>query len=82
MKINYELEMQKELEKINENKPKLLLHSCCAPCSCAILEYLLKYFEIDIYYYNPNITEKDEYITRFKEQKWYLNEINYQMELI
>ena len=58
MKTNYELEMQKELDKIGINSgKKLLIHSCCAPCSCAILEYLKTYVDIDIYFYNPNIIE-------------------------
>ena len=52
---------QKELEKLISNlqregkTPKLLLHSCCAPCSSYVLEYLSDYFEITVFYYNPNI---------------------------
>lgn len=66
---------QKELEKIikeNENNgrvPRLLLHSCCAPCSSYCLEYLSQYFEITVYYYNPNIFPEEEYIRRAGEQK-------------
>lgn len=69
MKVNYELEMQKELNNISlDDNKKLLLHSCCAPCSCAIIEYLQDYFEIDIFFFNPNITQYDEYIKRLNEQ--------------
>ena len=55
---------------IEENKGKkrtLLLHACCAPCSSYVLEYLSKYFDITIYYYNPNIEEKTEFDKRVKE---------------
>ena len=61
---------QKELEVIikqNEDRsrvPRLFLHSCCAPCSSYVLEYLSKYFEITVFYYNPNISPKEEYAKR------------------
>ena len=66
---------QKELDNIIENlvagnhRPKLLIHSCCAPCSSYVLEYLSKYFEITIFYYNPNIYPEEEYIRRVEEQQ-------------
>lgn len=66
---------QKELEKILEKLPadgepkKLFLHSCCAPCSSYVLEYLSKYFAITVFYYNPNITASQEYFKRVEEQK-------------
>ncbi|MGL6066057.1 MAG: epoxyqueuosine reductase QueH [Cetobacterium sp.] len=83
MKINYELEMQKELDKIGlDSGKKLLIHSCCAPCSCAILEYLKKYLNIDIYFYNPNITEKEEYITRLEEQHTFNMAMNFEMTIL
>lgn len=64
---------QKELEKIiEENRkkdivPTLFLHACCAPCSSYCLEYLLQFFEITVFYYNPNISPKQEYQKRVKE---------------
>ena len=63
MKQNYDLLMEKEIKKIvaEGKKPRLLLHSCCAPCSCAVIEYLLQYFELTVFFYNPNITFEDEY---------------------
>lgn len=49
--------------------PSLLLHSCCAPCSSYVLEYLSDYFEITVFYYNPNIYPEEEYTKRVEEQK-------------
>lgn len=50
-------------------RPKLLLHSCCGPCSTSVLELLSKYFDIDVYYYNPNIYPESEFIKRKNEQQ-------------
>lgn len=70
MKINYQLKLDEILASLpKENKPSLLLHSCCGPCSSYVLEYLSKYFEITVFYYNPNITEHIEYEHRVEEQK-------------
>lgn len=71
MPINYQLKLDEILEEItNSNKvPKLLLHSCCAPCSSYVLEYLSNYFKITIFYYNPNIYPNSEYQKRVEEQK-------------
>lgn len=71
MKINYQLELEKIIDQIKNQPtvPTLLLHSCCAPCSSYVLEYLSQYFEITIFYFNPNITEKEEYQKRVEEQK-------------
>lgn len=49
--------------------PSLLLHSCCAPCSSYVLEYLSRYFRITVFYYNPNITDREEYRIRAREQE-------------
>ena len=57
----------KELESIDKPK-RILLHSCCAPCSSYVIEYLSDYFDISILYYNPNISPIDEYLKRKKEQ--------------
>lgn len=78
-KINY----QKELEKvINRNQaenrvPKLLLHACCAPCSSYCLEYLSQYFEITVLYFNPNISDKEEYEYRLNEEKRLISLMNF-----
>lgn len=69
-RINYQLMLDKITAK-NEGEdilPSLLLHSCCAPCSSYTIEYLSKYFSITILYYNPNISDKDEYEKRKAEQ--------------
>ena len=68
-KINYQKELDKITEKIGEKKPKLFLHSCCAPCSSYVLEYLTKYFDITLFYFNPNISPEEEYIKRVNEVK-------------
>lgn len=84
MKINYDILMEEELKKIKEKgeKPSLLLHSCCAPCSCSIIEYLLNFFDITIFFYNPNITEQEEYLKRFVEQKEYLERKGHKIEVV
>ena len=68
---NYQKELDQILAKLNPSieKPRLLLHSCCAPCSSYVLEYLHEYFQISIYFYNPNITDKTEYEKRILEVK-------------
>lgn len=63
------------LENLNY-RPKLLLHSCCGPCSSSVIELLSKYFDIDVYYYNPNIYPKEEYVKRMNEQKRLLDILN------
>lgn len=69
-KVNYQLELDKIIEKNAKDGivPKLLMHSCCAPCSSYCLTYLAEYFEITIMYYNPNISPESEYQKRVAEQ--------------
>lgn len=71
------------LEILNslENKPKLLLHSCCGPCSSHVISFLSKYFKIDVLYYNPNIYPKEEYIKRKNEQIKLINILKENCEL-
>ncbi len=70
MKINYHKLMLDEIDKITKEgrRPKLLLHSCCAPCSSFVIDYLSNYFEMEIYFFNPNIHPKNEYMRRLDEQ--------------
>ena len=77
--INYQLELEKIIEENKNNKtvPTLLLHSCCAPCSSYVLEYLSKYFMITVFYYNPNISSIEEYLKRKEEQIRFINEFNF-----
>ncbi|MDE6984055.1 MAG: epoxyqueuosine reductase QueH [Lachnospiraceae bacterium] len=65
---NYQRELDRLLEQLAD-APRLLLHSCCAPCSSYVLEYLRKYFAITVFYYNPNISMEAEYRRRVAEQK-------------
>lgn len=73
--MNYHNEM---LEIINnlDYRPKLLLHSCCGPCSTTVLSYLEEYFDIIVYYYNPNIEPIEEYEKRKSEQIRFIKEFN------
>lgn len=70
-KINYQIEMERELRSIHSRgqRPLLALHSCCAPCSSAVLERLNEHFRIALYYYNPNISPEKEFRHRVEEQK-------------
>lgn len=64
----YQQQLERMLTEIPRGE-KLLLHSCCAPCSSYVLEYLSEYFEILLYYYNPNIAPAEEYEHRLSEQR-------------
>ena len=66
MKINYQLALDKLIAGLT-GTPRLLLHACCAPCSSYVLEYLTEYFDITLYFYNPNITDAAEYDKRAAE---------------
>ena len=76
-RVNYQLILDKTLENIvKENRrPALLLHACCAPCSSYVLEYLTKYFDITLFYYNPNISPEKEYRYRVSEVKRLISEM-------
>lgn len=65
--MNYQKELEKLISTL-DHKPTLLLHSCCAPCSSYVLEYLEPYFKITVLYYNPNIEPINEYLKRKEEQ--------------
>ena len=76
---NYQKELDKIIEKLGVAAgcaPTLFLHSCCAPCSSYVLEYLRQYFRITVFYYNPNITEDAEYRKRVAEQKRLIESYN------
>lgn len=78
MKRNYQKELEQLLEKMKEYEatPTLFLHSCCAPCSSYVLEYLSQYFWITVFYYNPNIYPEEEYYKRVEEQKQFIKRFN------
>lgn len=66
----YRKELDKIIEEITKSNrtPSLLIHSCCAPCSSYVLEYLSAFFKITVFYFNPNIYPEDEYLKRLEEQ--------------
>lgn len=76
-KINYDLLQKKQLNDIKNSatKPKLLIHACCAPCSTACLEKIINYFDVTVYFYNPNITNESEYNKRLIELQNYLKSV-------
>ncbi len=76
-KVNYQLELDKTLKRLVEEhrRPKLLLHACCAPCSSYVLEYLEQYFDIVVFYYNPNISPESEYRHRVDEIRRLIREM-------
>jgi len=78
--MNYQKELESVLEALPDRSSTLLLHSCCAPCSSYVLEYLSQYFQITVYYYNPNISEHKEYEKRVAEQKRLIQQMNEKME--
>lgn len=81
-KRNYSKELEnkiQEFEKRNEH-PRVLLHACCAPCSSYCLEYLREFFDITVFFYNPNITSESEYKKRVEEEKRLISEYNRQVE--
>lgn len=75
-KVNYQKKLDQILNDQQSYGKRLLLHSCCAPCSSYVLVYLSRYFEITVFYYNPNITEQAEYQKRVAEQKRLIEELN------
>jgi predicted adenine nucleotide alpha hydrolase (AANH) superfamily ATPase len=68
MKINYQRVMEDTIIHLNGEKKSLLIHSCCAPCSSYVLEYLHTYFNITVLFYNPNMIDEDEFEKRYGEQ--------------
>ena len=71
-KINYDLKFKEIVGSFEGKKKKLLLHSCCAPCSTAVLEKVTPYFDVTVFFFNPNVTESEEYYLRLNEQKRFL----------
>lgn len=74
-KPNYQLETDKITSSLGGTKPKLLLHSCCGPCSSYVLEYLTRFFDITLLFYGPNIQPGEEYQKRLEHQRKVLEHI-------
>ncbi|MGL5051044.1 MAG: epoxyqueuosine reductase QueH [Fusobacteriaceae bacterium] len=83
-KENYENIMLDIIEdlKIKNITPTLLLHSCCAPCSAAVIEFLAQHFKLTVFFYNPNITDEEEYLKRKIEHLEYLKNNNLSIDFI
>ncbi len=84
MKINYSLALEKTLAEISGCgvKKRLLLHSCCAPCSSYVLEYIAKYFDLTLFFYNPNISPRSEFDFRLSELERFSCEAGYNAKII
>ncbi len=80
--MNYQKIMDSILEKEQNNRPTLLLHACCAPCSSYVLEYLNKIFDITILYYNPNIYPEEEFNKRLDELNKLILEMHINVKVI
>ena len=74
-KRNYQQELDRILEQQNGTHPRLLLHSCCGPCSSAVLEYLTQYFAVSVFWYNPNIYPQAEFDRRLQAQEKLLSKM-------
>lgn len=74
-KVNYDKEMEAEIARLEGKRPSLLLHSCCGPCSSAVMERLREHFRLTVLYYNPNIEPEAEYLHRRGEQQRLLQEL-------
>ena len=78
-KVNYQKEMENIIGRL-ESRPTLFLHSCCAPCSSYCMEYTREYFDVTVFYYNPNISSDEEYRKRLEEEKRLIAAFNKQVE--
>ena len=83
MAENYQKILEKVIEKNSALgiKPRLLLHVCCAPCSSYVLEFIQSHFDITAYFYNPNISSKEEFEKREKELKRFVKEFRAEAEI-
>ncbi len=84
MKQNYQRMLDELIEKNAAAgvRPRLLLHACCAPCSSYVLEYLDKHFEITLFFYNPNISAKEEFVHREDELRRFIKEFKAEARLV
>ena len=81
---NYQRELDKLINNIEETgkRPRLFLHACCAPCSSYVLEYLSSWFDICVYFYNPNIDTREEYDKRAEELRSMIQRMKVPVRLI
>ncbi len=81
MKINFDQEMNKIIEGLKGEKPRLLLHACCAPCATVCIERLKEFFDLTVYFYNPNMDGLEEYVMRANELKRLCKALNVSCEI-
>ncbi|MDE6604937.1 MAG: epoxyqueuosine reductase QueH [Clostridia bacterium] len=81
-KINYQLQLDNIIKNLDGKKPRLLLHACCAPCSSYCLEYLKNYFDITLFFYNPNISSAEEWEKRLNELKRLVKEMSLNFDIV
>lgn len=83
MKTNYSLILEKTLADIDKSgtKPRLLIQSCCAPCSSYVLEYISRYFDLTLYFCNPNISPREEYDFRLSELERFVRDAKYDVKI-
>ncbi|UHR02818.1 epoxyqueuosine reductase QueH [Peptoniphilus sp. GNH] len=79
--INYNNEMEKIINSLDK-RPRLLLHSCCGPCSTSVLERLASHFDLTIFFYNPNIYPEEEFYKRARVQKELLKKMGLSISLV
>ncbi len=79
-KVNYQKKTDEAIHRLCADKtvPNLLLHSCCAPCSSYVLEYLSRYFDLTVFYYNPNISPAEEYEKRASELERLVSDMTFE----
>lgn len=83
MQRNYYQEFLTTIQNLDANrKPKLLLHVCCAPCSSHCLQVVEPYFDVTVFYYNPNIAPFEEYQKRLSEEKRFLKEAHSNVKIV
>lgn len=75
-KVNYQKELDGLISSLGGRRPRLLLHSCCAPCSSYCIEYLARHFDITVLYYNPNISPAEEFYKRADEEERFIREFD------
>ncbi|MGN0631191.1 MAG: epoxyqueuosine reductase QueH, partial [Ruminococcus sp.] len=81
-KVNYQVKMEQLLGTLPKDRvPVLFLHACCAPCSSFVLQTLSRYFSIRLFFYNPNISPREEYLHRLDEVKRLISEMPLENEV-
>lgn len=69
MNINYSKDLDRIISRLGGARPRVLLHSCCGPCSSSVLEFLTQYFDVTLLWFNPNLYPEEEFARRFEAQK-------------